>query len=192
MNIELLLGEVGQGNKNAFAALFRELQPSFVRYATGLLAGDKSAAEDAVNEAFVAIWEQAGRFSGSGSAAGWMRRIVRNKAIDWLRKQRDCPMSLDAEDHFRETASACGPNPFEQAAATSEAIQLKNALAALNLEQREAIWLCYFEDRSIREIAAIAGCPENTAKTRLFHGRRNMRLSQFLAGAFTSAEAFTS
>ena len=57
---------------------------------------------------------------------------------------------------------------------TSSAATLRRALSALSFEQREVVWMCYFEDKSVREIAELAQCPENTVKTRLFHARQNL------------------
>jgi RNA polymerase sigma-70 factor, ECF subfamily len=174
--IELELKGIANGDRAAFVRLWRATQPEFIRYATGLLAGDRSAAEDAVDEAFIAIWQQSGRYNGCGNAMGWMRRIVRNKAIDWLRKQRDIPMSGDPQMDGQLDASAV-PTPFDIAERTSAAATLRAALVTLSVEQREAVWLCYFEEKSLQAIAEIAGCPENTVKTRLFHARKALRES---------------
>jgi RNA polymerase sigma-70 factor, ECF subfamily len=175
MDIEAKLHDVALGARGAFADLYRELQPNFIRYATGLLAGDRHAAEDVVDDAFIAIWEQASRYAGHGSAAGWMRRIVRNKAVDWLRKQREPSLmgSDQMEAHSRVPDSA--PTPFEVAETNADARRLRLALYGLSIDHREVIWLCYFEDKSVAEIAEIAGCPQNTVKTRLFHARQAMR-----------------
>jgi RNA polymerase sigma-70 factor, ECF subfamily len=175
MDIENALNQIGQGERGTFAALYRETQPCFIRYATGLLAGDREAAEDVVDEAFIAVWQQAGSYNGNGSAAGWIRRIVRNKAVDWLRKQREvCGLGGDEWDAFNQIPdTACSPHDLAEAA--SDASTLRVALAHLSFDHREVIWLCYFEDKSITEIAEIAGCPQNTVKTRLFHARKAMR-----------------
>lgn len=175
METETKLQHVAQQNRSAFSDLYREWQPIFIRYATGILAGDKSAAEDVVDEAMLAIWQQADRFTGQGSAAGWMRRIVRNKAVDWLRKCKESTIvsaTIIEQDapQFNDEAS-----PFHAAVQAMEALDLRKALAQLSFEQREAVWLCYFEERSMAEIANIANCPQNTVKTRLFHARRILR-----------------
>jgi RNA polymerase sigma-70 factor, ECF subfamily len=171
-NIEAELKSIANGDRAAFARLWRGTQPECVRYATGLLAGDRSAAEDAVDEAFIALWQQSGRYDGHGNAMGWIRRIVRNKAIDWLRKQRDVPMSGDPQMEDRQPDASAVLTPFDVAERASTAATLRAALTILSVEQREAVWLCYFEEKSLREIADIAGCPENTVKTRLFHARK--------------------
>jgi RNA polymerase sigma-70 factor, ECF subfamily len=108
-----------------------------------------------------------------------MRRIVRNKAIDWCRKQREVPMTNEVQVQYSEqTAEA---DLFETAAQSGAAQRLRDALTILSVEQREAIWLCYFEECSIMEIADIADCPPNTVKTRLFHARSMLRNSNLLS-----------
>ena len=174
------LNQIARGDHNAFSAVFREHQPAFVRYATGLLAGDKGAAEDVVNDAFLAIWQQAARYSASGSAQGWMRRIVRNKAIDWLRRHRNVPLADEAVTANYRCCVDDHNDPYEAVSQSFSAKRLRLSLSLLSFEQREAVWLCYFEDMAIAQIAQIADCPENTVKTRLFSARRILRESGLL------------
>jgi RNA polymerase sigma-70 factor (ECF subfamily) len=181
METEAKLRAIARGDREVFAVLFKEYLPRFVAYATGLLAGDKIAAEDVVHEAFMAIWQQAGHYSGTGSAEGWMRRIVRNKAVDWCRKRREAPMTIELQAEYSEESG--GPDTFEMVSQSRSAQQLRDALEILSVEQREAIWLCYFEELSVREISAFTHCPENTVKTRLFHARKILRNSNILRAA---------
>ncbi len=173
MQIGSALAQVGTGDRAAFTALYNHLQPVLTRYASGLLAGDREAAADVVDEAFLDIWRSAGRYDGSGSAEGFIHRIVRNKAVDWLRSRREKP-------GFDEAAAAAVPDEADIASVVVEkqsaADELRRAMERLSPEHREAVWLCYFEEKSLAEIAIIAGCPENTVKTRLFHARRLLRL----------------
>lgn len=173
MTTEALIRAISRGERSAFEQLYKTLQRPMLAYASGLLAGDRTAAEDAVDDAFLDVWKGAAGFTGTGSADGWIRRIVRNKAIDWLRRQK----------HHRhgEWSDACEqladntPDPEAVAMGADAAAWLRGSLAKLNVEQREALILCYFEERSLAEIAGIMACPENTVKTRLFHARARLR-----------------
>ena len=178
IDTEASLRGIAKGNREAFSALYRCWQPLLVRFATGLLGGDRAAAEDVVDEALLAVWQQAGRFAGTGSAAGWLRRIVRNKAIDWLRRQRESLLPADAMAAITDNLASPAPGACELAEQHSARSALVKAMGTLSVEHREAIWLCYFEELSIQEIAEIAGCPANTVKTRLFHARRILRESE--------------
>ena len=171
---KILIRGIAGGDRNAFGQLYRVLQSPMLRYATGLLAGDRAAAEDAVDEAFAAVWQQADRFSGSGSADGWVRRIVRNKAIDLVRRNRETGIGTDSQSWLDHTPSD-GPSPFDSAVNQSDREWLGAAMAQLSPDHRETLWLCYYEERPLAQIAEIMECPENTVKTRLFHARKQLR-----------------
>jgi RNA polymerase sigma-70 factor, ECF subfamily len=173
MDVASTIRAVARGDRAAFDRLYRAQQRPLLAYALGLLAGDREAAEDAVDEAFLDIWRQAAAFTGSGSAQGWIRRIVRNKAVDWLRRNGSARLAEWSDEHELR-ADEC-PGPEDLAIAANAADWLRLALARLNLDQREAVVLAYFEQRSVAEIAAIQSCPEGTVKTRLFHARLNLR-----------------
>lgn len=168
-----LIRNIARGDRASFEKLYRNLQRPMLGYAMGILAGDRQAAEDAVDEAFVDIWKASTSYSGSGSAEGWVRRIVRNKAIDWLRHQKG-DRSIEWHDAVEQQADIA-PNPEELAIAASDSDWLRQGLSRLSITQREALILCYFEERPLAEIAEIMECPENTVKTRLFHARMSLR-----------------
>ncbi len=172
-DIDGQLRAVARGDRAAFDQLYRTMQRPLLAYAAGLLAGDRAAAEDAVDEAFLDIWRQAGAFMGSGSGSSWIRRIVRNKAVDWVRKAGGTRQSewVSAADSRADEA----PGPELSAVASDSAGWLHHSMQRLNLDQREAVMLCYFEGCSVAEIAAIMACPEGTVKTRLFHARQALR-----------------
>lgn len=169
------LGRIATGDRVAFSTLYIDRQPDLVRYAGALLCGDTEAALDVVDEAFLSVWREADRFSGLGSAEGWIRRIVRNKAVDWLRSQRERPIASDAEHAFAVRIADSADTPETAVGKSCAARELRAALDRLSAHHREVVWLCYFEERSLSDIAQIVGCPENTVKTRLFHARRLLR-----------------
>jgi len=169
------LSQIAAGDRAAFTKLYSNAKPTLTRYAAALLAGDVDAAMDVVDEAFLSVWREAGRYSGNGSADGWIRRIVRNKAIDWLRSRRERPLPTDPQSRLALRHADEADTPVDTVQKTSASDELRRALQRLSPDHREVVWLCYFEDRSLSEIAVIAGCPENTVKTRLFHARRLLR-----------------
>lgn len=177
MNSSELISAIAGGDRSAFKQLYRARYAPMVTFAGALLGGDRAGGEDAVDDAFLDIWRSAASFSGAGSADGWIRRIVRNKVIDQLRKRRevlsDDPWQLSGAG---EPGSA-DPTPFDAASAAGEAQSLRLALSELSPDQREVVWLCYYEELPLRDIAVLVGCPENTVKTRLFHARQRMRHS---------------
>ncbi len=179
--IEELLQRIAQGEQPAFDQLFRETNHALLGYATGLMAGDRSAAEDALDEAYIAIWRGASGYTGRGSAMGWIRRIVRNKTIDEIRRIREKPAANDVHEQAANQMVDQGMRPDEASEAKSESEILRQALGLLSVDQREAVWLCYYEEKSVQEIADIIGCPVNTVKTRLFYARKILGQSELLS-----------
>lgn len=174
MDIAVMLEAIAGGSRVAFTQLYAALQPKMQRYATGLLAGDSEAAADAVDEAFFALWQSAASYRGTGNAEGWIRHIVRNKAIDAIRKVRERPLASDEAQRQLEIVADTADTPAQVAEKNSAADELKAALARLSPEHREVVWLCYYEDKPLSDIAVLVGCPENTVKTRLFHARKQL------------------
>ncbi|MFV0643787.1 MAG: RNA polymerase sigma factor [Sphingomonadaceae bacterium] len=175
MDSAALLGRIAGADKAAFTQLYRALQAKMERYAAGLLAGDMHLAADAVDEAFMDIWRNASSWSGSGSADGWIRRIVRNKAIDAIRKIKEKPGLNDAEQAAYDNQADDADTPEEALEKKSDGDELRRAMDRLSPEHREAIWLCYYEGLSLAQIAEQADVPENTVKTRLFHARKQLK-----------------
>ena len=173
MDITFLLQAVGAGDRAAFTRLYAQSRENMTAYAMTILAGDLGAAEDAVDEAFADIWKLAGRFNAIGNGAAWVRRIVRNKAVDQLRKAsaRETPHDGSFFDSLKDQRA----NPEDRLLIADGGRWLRNALAILNLDQREVIMLCYFEHLSLKDIAEQTGVPENTVKTRLHYARRKLR-----------------
>jgi RNA polymerase sigma-70 factor, ECF subfamily len=170
----VLIAATAAGNSGAFSQLYSKFYSKMVRYARTILIGNSSDADDAYNAAFLDIWRIAGSYSGQGSAEGWIRRIVRNKAVDLGRGIKERPLSSEAQVLAHMNRPDQGTNPEDTAIASSEAKSLHSALTQLSADHREVVWLCYFETKGLSEIATIMDCPENTVKTRLYHARKQL------------------
>lgn len=175
MDIAQTLQAIGRGDEAAFTALYRDYQAKMERYATGLLAGDGGAAADVIDEAFMDIWRSAGNYDGSGAAEGWIRRIVRNKAVDWIRKQKEKVGIGAAEQAEYEQTVDDSDNPEAAYEKKSDGDELSAAMDRLSAEHREVLWLAYYEHKSVAEISELTDVPENTVKTRMFHARKQLK-----------------
>ncbi|MEE9434997.1 MAG: sigma-70 family RNA polymerase sigma factor [Sphingorhabdus sp.] len=172
-----ILAAIARGEEAAFTALYRDLQPKMERYATALLAGDGEAAADVIDEAFMVIWRSADKYDGSGHAEGWIRRIVRNKAVDWIRKQKEKVGISAGEQANYETQADQSDNPEEAYEKKSDGDELSSAMERLSDEHREVLWLAYYEHKSVAEISDLIDVPENTVKTRMFHARKQLKIT---------------
>lgn len=158
-----LLRRALDGDREAFASLYdRHARPVY-GYVLRLL-GDRTAAEDAVQETFLALFR--GRsFDATRSFTAWMLTLARHAAIDALRRRRP-EVAIDREVMETEPAPSTD-------AATAEFVEA--ALRRLPDEYREALWLCDAMGLSYREAAEIMGCELATVGTRIARGRERMR-----------------
>src|SRR5947209_5933084 len=127
--------------------------------------GDSGRAEDVVQEAFLKLWNGAGRFDQSrGSLRAWLTTAVRNRSIDLLRGRSLQDRRALA---LRTDVVAGGAGPEEQAASALEREAVRAALASLPEEQRETVFLAYFGGFTQAEIAELGGVPLSTIKGRM-------------------------
>jgi len=162
-----LLAASAGGDEAAFAALYDRHSARLFRYLLRLV-GQREAAEDLLQEVFVAAWDGAARFRGQASVVTWLFRIAHHRAVDWLRAQR--PEPAEADEML--AATDCPP---EEAFAALGAERLRAALAHLSPDHRAVLELAFFEGLSCREIALVLDCPVGTVKSRIFHAKSNLR-----------------
>ncbi|HET8643865.1 MAG TPA: sigma-70 family RNA polymerase sigma factor, partial [Vicinamibacteria bacterium] len=151
-----------------------ELYDRYAALAYGLalrIVREAGEAEDVVQEAFVQVWRQAGRYDPArGSPEAWLCAIVRTRALDRLRRR--------ATRRQREEEQA---GPGARTPDHDSVLALRQALSALGADQRRALELAYYEGLSQAEIAQRLGQPLGTIKTRIRTGL--MRLRAALEGS---------
>jgi RNA polymerase sigma-70 factor (ECF subfamily) len=175
------------GHGDAFDSLVRRHEARVVRLAARML-GDADAALDAAQEAFVKAWRALPRFQGDARFSTWLVRIVINQCRNELRRRRTVkhgrPLSLDApvaaldgdgRASLADGVAAAGPEPFEVARGREVERALERALAALDPEAREVVWLRDAEDLSYEDIAEVLDVPVGTVRSRLHRARAEVR-----------------
>lgn len=142
-------------------------------------------AEDAVQEIFLEVWQNAGRYDAAKSAEStFITMIARRRLIDRLRKTYRQPQTQTIENSF-EIQSASGDKQLQ---ARVEAKQAVRAMSQLRPEQRNLMLMTIFDGLSHGEIAQITGMPLGTVKTNIRRGFNRMREIMSL-GAFGKAAA---
>ena len=169
-----LLVRVAKRDREAFEVLYgRYVRPVFGLALRRL--GDRGHAEDAVQEAFTAIWRSASTYRPErGAAGGWLYTVARNAIVDRLR--RNGP-AADAE--LPELASG-EPGPAQYAEDSYVSWRVHRALEELQPREREVIELAYWSGMSQSEVAAYLHLPLGTVKTRTRSGLT--RLASVLEG----------
>ena len=141
------------------------------------LTRNRAAAEDLVQDAVANALAAQESFTPGTNFAAWMHRILRNRFISTLRKQRE---TTDIED--------LPSSAFAVSAAHEDRMVLKElskALGRLPSDQREALFMVVLQGMSYEEVADATGCAVGTAKSRVFRARR--QLQSWLAGEERSA-----
>ncbi len=157
-----LLVRTAEGDESAFRLLYDRLADRVFRYAFTLL-HDRHLAEEVAQETMVIVWKQAATFEGRSKVSTWVFGIARFRALDLLRKEKrgDRVPELDLVE----------PDP---APAVESRERTLRAIGTLPEEQREVVFLTFYEGRSYGEIAGILGIPEGTVKSRMYYARRSL------------------
>lgn len=138
--------------------------------------GDAQGAEEAVQDAFLQVWRRAETFDRNRGFGGraWVLAIVRNRAIDGLRRRSGRARESTPLEEVELTAAAQTPGPWAEVAAGLERDRVRAAVAELPPEQQDAIRLAYFDGLSHGEIADRTGLPLGTVKGRVRLGLRKL------------------
>jgi RNA polymerase sigma-70 factor (ECF subfamily) len=150
--------------------------------------GNRSLAEELVQDVFLKVWRSAGTFDPSqGSFSTWLYRVTRSAAIDLYRKRASRVRQVpDGAPHIAAAKdSSAGPQEIVDESWLSW--RVSRALEVLDAPHREVIELAYFGGLSQREVSERTGVPLGTVKTRTASAFR--RLRRELAVGDTSREA---
>lgn len=162
------------GDRTAFDHLYGAYAAPAIRTAY-LITRHQTAAEDAVQEAFVQVLRNISRLRAVTSFRPWFYQIVVNAARRLVRSGGHQLVPLDLANH--DKADLTSPAPDEVALTAEEAERLRTAIAQLNEAYRVPVILRYFTGLSEQEVAHALGLPQGTVKSRLHTARRRLLAS---------------
>ncbi|MHB8660233.1 MAG: RNA polymerase sigma factor [Solirubrobacteraceae bacterium] len=176
-----LMSDVSAGSIEAFGQLYDRFCNRAYRVAHSVCR-DEGRAQDAVQEAFLAIWKSRTTYHPQrGTVAGWLLTVVRYRAIDLARRNGNHAARWASDDRLDEH-----PAPDDIDATVVErdsADRLRASLARLPDEQQEVIGLAYYGQLSHTEIATVLRLPPGTVKGRMRLGLQKLRASMKQAAA---------
>ena len=150
--------------------------------------GDRSMAEELVQEVFLKVWRSSGTFdSARGSFSTWLYRVTRSVALDLYRKRGRRVRPVSDGDPYLDSARDSSAGPQELVDESWLSWRVSRALEVLDASHREVIDLAYFEGLSQREISEQTGVPLGTVKTRTASAYKSLRKELLVQG--TSREA---
>jgi RNA polymerase sigma-70 factor (ECF subfamily) len=172
---EELMPLIGEKDPDAFEVFYD--RHGGVAYSLAYrIVGERGAAEDVTQEAFISIWRSGARYDAArGSVRTWMLGIVRNRAIDALRSKTGKAPKLDFDDDSILEHRPAEDLTDSEALRRETAQEVRGALGELPGEQAKVIQLAYFGGFSHSEIAGMLGVPLGTVKGRMRLGLEKIR-----------------
>jgi RNA polymerase sigma-70 factor, ECF subfamily len=172
---EELMPLIGEKDVDAFEVFYD--RHGGVAYSLAYrIVGERGAAEDVTQEAFISIWRSGARYDPTrGSVRSWTLQVVRNRAIDALRSRAGRAAKLDFDDDSILEHRPSEELTDSEALRRETAQEVRGALDELPGEQSKVIQLAYFGGFSHSEIASMLGVPLGTVKGRMRLGLEKIR-----------------
>jgi len=175
-----LVAAARTGSEDAISALYEKTY-SKVYYTVKSLIKDEDAVFDVIQDAYIKAFSQLDRFQGDTKFLPWVRKIASNAAKDWLKKKS--PMlftglssgdgqDIPLEELFPDERSGNLPDQIIDQKETERL--LREIIEELPEDQHAAIGMFYYENMSVKEIAAAMDASESAVKSRLMYGRRKI------------------
>ncbi len=161
-DLTLILRKTAQGDRLAFAALYRATSAKLFGVILRIL-DDRSLATDILQEVFVKIWRNASGYDPAKAAPmTWMAAIARNRALDEARKRKHATLDPESEDlHI----AAPETDPLAGRQKNEDLTRLLACLDGLDAERRRIVVLAYCHGLSRDELATRFAKPVATIKT---------------------------
>lgn len=174
-NLADWLAAAAQGDQQAFANLYESCSPQLYALLLRMLKR-RDWAEDALQEAFINIWQNAGTYTPErGAPLTWLMSIARYRALDALRRRRP-EVSISDEPQAGFYGLAAGVQDPDVRSEELEALRaLQTCLEELQDMQRECVLLAYYEGYTHSELAERLEAPLGTVKSWVRRGLQRLR-----------------
>jgi RNA polymerase sigma-70 factor (ECF subfamily) len=164
----LLVDRVLQGEESAFESLVIKYQATLRALATNML-GDRDEARDVAQETFLQAYSGLSRFDRARNFKTWLLAIGVKRCLDRLRRKKT------SWKYFHQETQERNPGLVKPARSIEESEIFYPLLKKLNQKERTAVSLWVNEDFQAREIGAVIGCSEATARVHLFNARKKLK-----------------
>jgi len=171
-----LIEQIARAKKDALSELYDRYNRLVFSVAYAIL-GDRALAEEVTLDVFVRVWQRAKTYQPErAKVSTWLVAITRHHAIDILRRKKSHP---EGNSLAWDTASLQNGfalhNPVEDTELVLQQERVREALAQLPAEQRQALELAYFKGYSHTQIADVLKQPLGTVKTRIRLAMQKLR-----------------
>jgi len=180
--IASLVARVTNGDNDAFGVIITTYK-GMVGLMVGRYARIEADREDLAQEVFIRAYGAIGKYRGTGSFEGWLRKIAVHTCLDWLRKKKSrkaVPLSELSDDEAKwveVNPAYITDTGIEDRIDSSRTLEiLQKAMESLSPEDHLVIVLKEFESKSISEISEITGWSEANVKVRAHRARERLKM----------------
>ena len=172
-----LIRELASGGQEALGPLYARYAPLVFGVATQSL--DRAAAEEIVQDVFLAIWRKAADFDPEqGAFRAWLLQVAHWRVLNELRRRNRRPhLQPDAEEHglLASLPDVLQTDPADHVSYAERRAAIRSAMDALPAAQRQAVALAFFGELTHEQVARKLDLPLGTAKTRIRSGLHSLR-----------------
>jgi len=163
---EALIEAVQRGDGDAAAHLYHRHIDRVHRICYRVVL-DHSQVQDCVQEVWLKVFRNLGRFRCQRSFVAWLNSVTANTAIDYYRRSRRRHSRIGLDDVEMESLETEQPMDERQINDATVRRRIQDALEEITVSQRTAFVLRYFEGMTLPEIARVLGCREGTVRTHI-------------------------
>lgn len=170
-----ILAQAQAGDRAAFNDLVRFYRQDLLRVVYRFV-GNYEDARDVLQQVFVKVYQNIGRWQPRAPFWSWLYRIAVNESLGWKkREQRRYDVVAPLEETPLMEARSRGPSPLDETVWGEMGTRILEAIEMLPEMQRATFVLRFREQLSVKETAAVLGCAEGTVKANGFHAIRRLR-----------------
>jgi RNA polymerase sigma-70 factor, ECF subfamily len=170
-----LVRQLASGGQEALGPLYARYAPLVFGVAAHSL--DTAAAEEIVQDVFLAIWRKAESFDPEqGAFRAWLLQLVHWRVLNELRRRNRRPRVEADEDGLESLPDQLEPDPAERLSHEERRKVIRSAMDSLPPKQRQAVALAFFGELTHEQVARTLDLPLGTAKTRIRSGLHGLRL----------------
>ncbi|ABR48308.1 RNA polymerase, sigma-24 subunit, ECF subfamily [Alkaliphilus metalliredigens QYMF] len=136
-----------------------------------MIIGDSQMSEDVVQESFLALYRNMDKFRGDSAVTTWLTRVAINNSKNILRRRKIKNIFTTSKIILKDSS----PLPEEALEITERQREIRELLLSLPIKYREVLYLYYYQDSKVKEIAEILDISESGIKSRLQRGREHMK-----------------
>jgi len=167
-----LVQKISSGDETAFSELYSRYNLPVYNFILRLI-HQAHAAEDILQEVFLAVWQGSKKFLGKSTVKTWVFRIAYNQTISWIRKNKKTfrqHQNIDELPIIQDETS-----PENSLIKLWQTAQIRSAIERLSYNHRSVIELTFIHGFSYQEIADIMKCPVGTVKSRMSYALRYLK-----------------